>query len=174
VTPNAHALTREFVVLDNFYADGEVSADGHEWTMGAIRDRLRGKNVPFSYGHNERKKYDHPAEGHYPAAFPANGYLWDRAAQAGVSYRSYGEFCNTAKTNSNQILSEPSLPVLVGHIDPYYKPWNLNFPDVKRAERFAAELKRFEAEGGMPRLQVRGSAAITPRARESVRTRRPR
>jgi len=30
VTPNAHALAREFVLLDNFYADGEVSADGHE------------------------------------------------------------------------------------------------------------------------------------------------
>lgn len=154
VTPNAHALAHEFVILDNFYADGEVSADGHEWTMGAIATDFVEKMWPFSYGHNDKKKYDHPAEGRYPAAFPANGYLWNRAAEAGVSYRSYGEFCNTAKRNPNQILSEPSLPVLVGHIDPYYKPWDLNFPDVKRAERFAAELKRYETEGGMPRLQV--------------------
>ena len=35
ITPNHHALAREFVLLDNFYVDGEVSADGHEWTMGA-------------------------------------------------------------------------------------------------------------------------------------------
>jgi len=152
VTPNAHALAREFVLLDNFYADGEVSADGHEWTMGGIATDFVEKMWPFSYGHNEKKKYDHPAEGHYPAAFPANGYLWDRAAQAGVSYRSYGEFCSTSR--DGKILSEPALPVLVNHIDPYYKPWDLNYPDVKRAERFIAELRRYETEGGMPRLQV--------------------
>ena len=35
VTPNHHALAREFVLLDNFYVESEVSADGHEWTMGA-------------------------------------------------------------------------------------------------------------------------------------------
>jgi phospholipase C len=152
VTPNAHALAREFVLLDNFYADGEVSADGHEWTMGAIATDFVEKMWPFSYGHNEKKKYDHPAEGHYPAAFPANGYLWDRAAQAGVSYRSYGEFCSTSR--NGKTLSEPALPVLVDHIDPYYKPWDLNYPDVKRADRLIAELRRYEKEGGMPRLQV--------------------
>ncbi len=152
VTPNAHALAREFVLLDNFYADGEVSADGHEWTMGAIATDFVEKMWPFSYGHNEKKKYDHPAEGHYPAAFPANGYLWDRAALAGVSYRSYGEFCSTSR--NGKTLAEPALPVLVDHIDPYYKPWDLNYPDVKRAARLIAELHRYETEGGMPRLQV--------------------
>src|SRR5262249_25547873 len=35
ITPNHHRLAREFVLLDNFYVDGEVSADGHEWSMGA-------------------------------------------------------------------------------------------------------------------------------------------
>ena len=152
ITPNAHALAREFVLLDNFFADGEVSADGHEWTMGAQATDFTEKMWPLSYGHNARKKYDHPAEGNYPAAFPANGYLWNRAAEAGVSYRSYGEFCNSPRRGA--ILSEPSLPILVGHTDPYYRAWDLDYPDVKRAERFAAELRRFEAEGGMPRLQV--------------------
>ncbi len=152
VTPNAHALAREFVLLDNFFADGEVSADGHEWTMGAQATDFVERMWPLSYGHNAKKKYDYPSEGHYPVAFPANGYLWNRAAEAGVSYRSYGEFCDTPK--KGPILSEPSLPILVGHIDPYYKAWDLDFPDVKRAERFAAEVRRFETEGGMPRLQV--------------------
>jgi phospholipase C len=152
VTPNAHALAREFVLLDNFYADGEVSADGHEWTMGAQATDFVERMWPLSYGHNAKKKYDYPAEGHYPVAFPANGYLWNRAAEAGVSYRSYGEFCNTPK--QGPALAEPSLPILVGHIDPYYKAWDLDFPDVKRAEHFVAELRRFEKEGGMPRLQV--------------------
>ena len=153
ITPNAHALVREFVLLDNFFADGEVSADGHEWTMGAHATDFVEKMWPFSYGHNGKRKYDYPAEGHFPVAFPANGYLWNRAADAGVSYRSYGEFCNTPR-RPGAILAVPGLPVLVDHIDPYYKPWDLDFPDVKRAERFIAELQRFEREGGMPRLQV--------------------
>ena len=41
VTPNAHALAREFVTLDNFYVDAEVSYDGHAFSTGAYRDRLR-------------------------------------------------------------------------------------------------------------------------------------
>jgi DNA-binding beta-propeller fold protein YncE len=169
VTPNAHALAREFVLLDNFYADGEVSADGHEWTMGAQATDFVEKSWPLNYGHNDRKKYDYPAEGHYPVAFPANGYLWNRAAEAGVSYRSYGEFCNTPKRGP--ILAEASLSILVGHIDPYYNAWDLNYPDVKRAERFAAELRRYETEGGMPRLQVvRLGGDHTSGTRAGVRT----
>ena len=169
VTPNAHALAREFVLLDNFYADGEVSADGHEWTMGAQATDFVEKMWPFSYGHNANKKYNYPAEGHYPVAFPANGYLWNRAAEAGVTYRSYGEFCNTPRRGP--ILSEASLPILVGHIDPYYNAWDLNYPDVKRAERFAAEVRRYETEGGMPRLQVvRLGSDHTSGTRPGVRT----
>lgn len=152
VTPNAHALAREFVLLDNLYADGEVSADGHEWTMGAHATDFVERHWPLSYGHNAKKKYDYPAEGRFPAAYPANGYLWDRAAAAGVSFRSYGEFCSTPKLGPE--LAAPSLPILAGHIDPLYRAWDLDYPDVQRAERFISELHRFEREGGMPRLQV--------------------
>jgi YVTN family beta-propeller protein len=35
VTPNHHQLAREFVLLDNFYVEAEVSAQGHEWSVGA-------------------------------------------------------------------------------------------------------------------------------------------
>ncbi len=153
VTPNAHALAREFLLFDNLYADGEVSADGHEWTMGAFATDFVEKSWPLSYGHNAKKKYDYPAEGSYPIAFPANGYLWNRAAEAGVGYRSYGEFCHTPP-GSGAAQAVPSIPVLVGHIDDQYRAWDMDYPDVKRAERFIAELNRFAREGGMPRLQV--------------------
>ncbi len=152
VTPNAHALAREFVLLDNFYADGEVSADGHEWSLAGQATDFVEKIWPLNYGHNLRKKFDYPSEGRYPVAFPANGYLWNRAAEAGVSYRSYGEFCRSARRGP--ALSEPSLPVLAGHIDPGYKAWDLEYPDGRRADRFVQELRRYEAEGGLPRLQV--------------------
>ncbi|HVU25638.1 MAG TPA: SMP-30/gluconolactonase/LRE family protein [Opitutus sp.] len=153
VTPNAHALAREFVLLDNFYADGEVSADGHEWSMGAYATDFVEKMWPLSYGHNADKKYDYPSEGRYLAAFPANGYLWNRAAEAGVSYRTYGEFTDDGEGTPDHP-AKPSLPVLRGHVDTLYPSWDINITDVSRAARFATELARFERAGDMPRLQV--------------------
>ena len=55
------------------------------------------KTWPLNYGHNYGKKYPYPSEGVFPIAAPANGYLWDRARQAGVTYRSYGEFVFAGK-----------------------------------------------------------------------------
>ena len=153
VTPNAHALAREFVLLDNFYADGEVSADGHEWTMAGYATDFVEKTWPLNYGHNAGRKYDYPSEGRYPIAYPANGYLWNRAAEAGVSYRTYGEFTNSGDgTPAKPALA--SLPVLRGHVDELYPSWDISIPDVRRAARFAAALKDYERAGDMPCLQV--------------------
>ncbi len=153
VTPNAHALAREFVLLDNFYGDGEVSADGHEWSMAAYATDFVEKLWPLNYGHNKAKKYDYPSEGRYPVAFPANGYLWNRAAEASVSYRTYGEFTHDGGGTAEKP-ARASLGVLRGHVDELYPSWDTKIRDVRRAERFAAELSRYEHEGDMPRLQV--------------------
>jgi hypothetical protein len=151
VTPNLHALARDFVLLDNFYVDGEVSADGHEWTMGAYATDFVEKTWPLNYGHKD-KKVDYPSEGAFPIATPAGGYLWDQAARKQVSYRSYGEFVTNGRKPGEP--STPRLPVLKDHIDPLYRGFDLSYPDVKRTERFISELRRYEAEGEMPRLQV--------------------
>ena len=50
ITPNQHALAKEFVLLDNFYVDAEVSADGHNWSMGAYATDYLEKTWPTSYG----------------------------------------------------------------------------------------------------------------------------
>ena len=89
VTPNHHALAREFVLLDNFYVDGEVSADGHDWSMGAYATDYVEKTWPTSYSGRGRT-YDY--EGSKKIARPTRGYIWDYCQRAGVSYRSYGEF----------------------------------------------------------------------------------
>ncbi|MBS1564747.1 MAG: YncE family protein, partial [Bacteroidetes bacterium] len=60
ITPNLHKLAREFVLLDNFYVDGEVSADGHNWSMGAYATDFLEKNWPTSYG---GRGGTYPAEG---------------------------------------------------------------------------------------------------------------
>jgi DNA-binding beta-propeller fold protein YncE len=152
VTPNHHELVREFVLFDNFYADAEISADGHEWTMGAYATDFVEKTWPLQYGHNKRGKYVYPAEGVFPMATPAGGYLWDRAAEAGVSYRSYGEFVANGKTEDAPTV--PRVEALRGHTDLLYRGFDLDYLDAKRADRFLHELKGFEDKGEMPRLQI--------------------
>jgi hypothetical protein len=152
VTPNHHRLAEEFVLFDNFYVESEVSADGHEWTMGAYATDYVEKFWPLSYGHNRSKKYSYPSEGNFPIATPAGGYLWDAAAAAGVTFRSYGEFVNNGRKPGDPAV--PRLKALFGKIDPEFRAFDMDYPDVRRAERFISELKRFESEGEMPRLQV--------------------
>jgi hypothetical protein len=154
VTPNHHRLARQFVLLDNFYVDGEVSADGHMWSTAAYATDFVEKVWPLNYRGSPKKKLDtYPSEGEYEwIARPAGGYLWDRAAEAGVSYRSYGEWVDTAKNVGDP--GRAMVKALEGHIDPQFRGWDLNYPDQKRADRFLAELARFEREGDMPRLII--------------------
>lgn len=152
VTPNHHQLAREFGLFDNFYVESEVSADGHEWTMGAYATDFVEKMWPMSYGHNKDGKYFYPAEGRFPIAEPAGGYLWDRARAAGVSYRSYGEFVNNGKTPADP--GTTRVRALEGHFDPGYRGFDMDYSDLLRADRFLGELRRFEREGDMPRLQI--------------------
>jgi DNA-binding beta-propeller fold protein YncE len=151
VTPNLHKLAHEFVLLDNFYADAEVSASGHEWSMAAYASDFVEKTWPINYGH-KGTKFPYPAEGLLPVAYPASGYLWDAAAAAGVSFRSYGEFVqNTPGTDEPPHTRVKSLE---GHFDPEYRAFDLGYSDLKRADRFISELKRFESLGDMPQLQI--------------------
>ena len=152
ITPNHHQLARDFVLLDNFYVESEVSADGHEWTMGAYATDFVEKSWPMSYGHNKHGKYPYPSEGNFQVARPAEGYLWDRAREAGVSYRSYGEFINNGRTPNDP--GKSRVTALQGHFDEWYRGFDLDYPDQKRVDRFVSELKRFEADGEMPRLQI--------------------
>ena len=160
VTPNHHRLAEEFVLLDNFYVEGEVSADGHEWTMGAYATDFVEKVWPLSYrgGNAGTKKMSfYPSEGAFDyIARPAGGYLWDRAKEAGVSYRSYGEWIANGKKNADGTFedSKASVPALEGHFDPKFRGYDLDYTDVKRAERFIEELKRFEKEGKFPGLTI--------------------
>ena len=152
VTPNLHKLAREFGLLDNFYVDSEVSADGHEWSMAAYATDFVEKMWPLDYGHNRSGKFPYPSEGNFAIATPAGGYLWDRAREAGVTYRSYGEFIDNGRTSADP--GKTKVKALEGHFDPWYRSFDLTYSDQKRADRYLAELKRFEAEGDMPRLQI--------------------
>ncbi|HYA24578.1 MAG TPA: hypothetical protein VEF05_10485, partial [Terriglobales bacterium] len=103
VTPNEHKLALQYGVLDNFYDSGEVSGDGHNWSMAAITTDYNEKTWQINYRSDERT-YDFqgnvadelPLEHDEPDVnAPATGYLWDNLAAHGVSYRDYGEFVDT-------------------------------------------------------------------------------
>ena len=170
VTPNHHALAREFVLLDNFYVDGEVSADGHEWTMGAYATDFVERTWPLSYRGDRRVPY--PVGGRTsPIARPAAGYLWDRAAEKGVSYRSYGEFIKNGKTPGRARRPRRSRRSR-GTSTRMFRSYDLDYPDVKRAERFLEELAGFEKAGEMPRL-IDPAAAQRPHRRAPSPASRP-
>ncbi|HXG09365.1 MAG TPA: alkaline phosphatase family protein [Gemmataceae bacterium] len=154
VTPNHHKIAREFVLLDNFYVESEVSADGHEWSMGAYCTDFVEKIWPLNYRGSPLKKLtQYPSEGEKDAvARPAGGYIWDRCAEAGVSYRSYGEWITTPKSPDEP--GKARVKALEGHFDPWFRGYDLDYPDQKRADRFIEELKRFEKEGKMPQFIV--------------------
>jgi DNA-binding beta-propeller fold protein YncE len=154
VTPNHHRLARQFVLLDNFYVEGEVSADGHEWTMGAYATDFIEKVWPLTYRTNLFKKFDfYPAEGNFDTiARPAGGYLWDRCAEAGVSYRSYGEWVKNGKTPKDPATA--TVKALEGHIDSWFRAFDLAYSDQKRADRFLEEFRDFEKKGELPQFIV--------------------
>ena len=127
VTPNHHALANEFVLLDNFYVDAEVSADGHNWSMAAYATDYTEKTWPTSYG-SRGGTYDY--EGSRKIAYPRDGYIWDYAKRAGISYRSYGEFVTK---------DGPTLNSLIGHTATKYPGYNLDIKDVDRISAFKAD-----------------------------------
>lgn len=149
VTPNHHALAREFTLLDNFYADAEVSADGHNWSMGAYATDYVEKMWPQNYSSRGR---DYDFEGERAISAPSAGYIWDQAKKAGITYRSYGEFVTNAQTAGQP--GKATVAALVGHIDPLYRSFDLKYKDVDRASRYLEELRGFEQKSEMPQLTI--------------------
>jgi len=160
VSPNHHAIAREWVLLDNFFVEAEVSADGHDWTMGAYANDFMERTWPVVYGgkasttleDGEEAELGYPGEGSSPMATPENGYLFDLAARAGLSYRSYGEFVDALPGLQGE--DRAGIESLRGHFDPEFRGWDLSYPDMDRARRFLTELAEFERKGDYPRLVV--------------------
>jgi hypothetical protein len=152
VTPNIHALATQYVLLDNFYVESEVSADGHEWTMAAYATDFVEKSWPMSYRGGGKDKFTYPAEGKLKIAEPSSGYLWDACKRAGVSYFSFGEFISNGATIDSPAFTK--IEALQGHFDPQFRGYDLDYPDVKRAERFITRFKQFEAENNLPGLVI--------------------
>lgn len=120
ITPNQHAIVRDFSLFDNFYVDAEVSADGHNWSTAAYANDFVEKTWPTSYG-GRGGNYDY--EGTRKVAHPKGGFIWDYCKRAGVSYRTYGEFADDNK---------PNYETIAGHFCPGYSAWDMEYKDIER------------------------------------------
>ncbi|HVB03921.1 MAG TPA: bifunctional YncE family protein/alkaline phosphatase family protein [Chitinophagaceae bacterium] len=120
VTPNAHGIVRDFVLLDNFYVDATVSADGHNWSMGAYATDYVNKVWPTQYS-GRGGIYDF--EGIRKLARPDGGYIWAHCQKAGISFRDYGEFFQKGYMGKL---------ALRGHYCTTYPGWDLSIQDVYR------------------------------------------
>ena len=130
-TPNQHKLAKEYVLLDNFFVDAEVSADGHNWSMGAHANDYLEKTWPTSYG---RRGGATEGMGRREIANDKDGFIWDFCKKSNVSYRTYGVFQDKEKGN---------IPSLRGHECSYFSTFYLN--NVRDTTRFFQWKKDFDS-----------------------------
>jgi YVTN family beta-propeller protein len=128
VTPNHHQLARDYVLLDNFYCNGEVSVDGHDWCDGAIVTDFKQRSWIISYSKHG------VLPGNEETETPAAGYLWDHCRRHGVTFKCYGE--GAARVPKENRGTWPA-----GR-------------DMDRVDGWIADLHAAEKSGGLPQLAV--------------------
>ncbi len=144
VTPNQHKIVKDFVLLDNFYVDAEVSADGHNWSMGAYANDYVEKNWPASYG---GKGGTHGTSGTLKIGNNKDGFIWDLCAKNNVSYRSYGEFV------ADDFGTKPRLESLKDHAA-VFAPYGLKTMDTIRFHQWKRDFDSLVALNNVPRFST--------------------
>jgi YVTN family beta-propeller protein len=174
--PNARELARRFVTLDNFYADAQVSQDGHPWSVQGIATDYVNKVWPFDYAWAYYRAYDSeyvPLSQQFAseplvsdpslsrsAAAASAGYLWDDAYMHGVSFRDYGEATpslDATNCHSGKNFSDLThLQARFGHpVDARFPGWNLDCSDhLVREPEWQREFAGFVAHHNLPSLQL--------------------
>ena len=174
VTPNQHKIARDFILLDNIYCSGILSADGHQWAdSGFSTDYMERSFAGFPRSYPDgMDDTDIDAMAYSPA-----GFIWDNVLKHGKTLRDYGEFTidevgwNDANRkgqptfkqyyddflnggNETKIGSRPAIESLRPHIKTDTVGWNMRVPDVVRAAKFIEELKGYEAKGELPNFMI--------------------
>ncbi len=162
VTPNQHALARQFTLLDNFYCSGALSATGHQW----VSEAYCADYLEKAFGGFTRS---YPVDGDDTLAFAASGFLWSNALAHGKTFRNFGEFTKTTYTPADATWSDvygdwkngtrkveihvkPNVVPMAAHTHPHYPGFPLVTPDVYRAALFIEELKACEKKGELADL----------------------
>ena len=172
VTPNAHALSEQFVLLDHFFASGGNSADGHNWLTQANETAY--PMWPLYLGRS------YPSEGNDPLTYSSGGFLWEAAASKGKSVVSFGEYAPAPKQSRAEIRARfmnalrdsvrssaksratlrsmynthSEIPSLDKILVREYPGWTQEVPDVVKADVLVEHLKEWEAAKAMPNLTL--------------------
>jgi len=175
VTPNHHALATEFPLLDNLYASGSNSADGHQWTDQAMAPDYLEK----AFGSFVRS---YPFNGGDSLAYLPTGFLWQDALRHGRTVRNYGEYANQFAGPQDQygtwsdwyhdalILDgqEPGqlhaplgtfqtrsdVPSNDRLLDRNFPPFDTGIPDQYRYQIFLRDFNRYVENGDLPSLSL--------------------
>jgi hypothetical protein len=174
LTPNQHKMVSEFVLLDNAYCSGILSADGHQWSDTAFATDYMEK----SFAGFPRSYPDGMEDDDVDAlAYSSSGFIWDNALAHGKTVRDYGEFAITEKswrdpshnadpkfldvyrdfidqTDRVRISSRPAIESLRPYLATNTVGWDMDVPDVFRAAQFIKELGQYERSGDFPNLIV--------------------
>ncbi len=175
VTPNAHALAQRYGDLDNFYDEGTLSADGHNWIVQAEANDYVEKEFGAFYR-------SYPSQGGDALAYQRDGFLWNAAERAGVSVQNFGEYIfNPYNLPSNapdwdtwyaqsqwmedghqgaEPISEPcsytrvqsDIPSLQAISAPCFPNFQLTIPDQYRVDQWLPYFQHDEKTGTMPQL----------------------
>jgi YVTN family beta-propeller protein len=174
ITPNQHKMVREFVLLDNTYCSGILSADGHQWADTAFATDYMERSFagfPRSYP-DGMEDDDIDALAYSPA-----GFIWDNAIAHGKTLRDYGEFAITETrwtdptrtgkpkfldyyhdyvnhTGLIRIWSRSAIESLRPYLCTNTVGWDMAIPDAFRATQFINELQQFDARGTFPELVI--------------------
>jgi DNA-binding beta-propeller fold protein YncE len=173
VTPNHHALAKRWSTSDNFYADSEVSVDGHHWLVGSYPNAWTTSSLMAAYGGEKSFKLDTTAPGRllfaqsdssvHPEEQLEAGTLWHHLQRHGVTFRNFGEGFELAGVDEGDAI-EPTgarfptnMPMpnpLFQNTSRQYPGFNMNIPDQYRANQFIAEIDRLyvKGNGALPQL----------------------
>ncbi|MDR3611070.1 MAG: bifunctional YncE family protein/alkaline phosphatase family protein [Ignavibacteriaceae bacterium] len=146
ITPNTHKLVESFSLFDNFYADAEISADGHNWSTAAYASDYTEKTWPNQYG-GRGGTYDY--EGGKEIASPSSGYIWNRVINKGLSYRNYGEF-----VTSDKGIYSGALSALVPVTYEKYPGFDLRITDQYRFKIWKEDFDKLVIQDSLPAFEL--------------------
>lgn len=160
ITPNHHKLANEFVLLDNFYVNGDSSTEGEYWSTAAIApDYIQ--RVPSSVRNST---------GLEPEAMPPAGYIWSNVLAKGLRLRNYGFQATNIPlkdVKDNLHVGVVPDPVLARHTNHAYRAGDPDYLDIDRAKAFVTDLGRMEGEKRFPNLAILRLGCELPLGRSS-------
>jgi len=172
VIPNQTALAERFVLLDNFYACAEMSADGWSWATAGITSEYVQRNAQYEYSGHKRE-YDYEGQNNGTPAdargmrnvnTPPGGYIWDNALRHGKEFRNYGMYIAAGvpvrDKEGRPIADDNSITMRAfeGRFDPNFRMYDMDYAESDAWElhgkTYPKHRRTFGANGAKSRVEA--------------------